>query len=87
MCKKLCIYFAYFDSCNRFVIFILCSHTGFFRMADDEAPSSPLSFKTPEEKLLYHSRIGDYQSVAELLNLRCEGRLDIDINCKGNCQV
>lgn len=55
-------------------------------MADDEARSSPITFRTPEEKLLHYSRTNDYKSVEELLVLRSEGKLLIDINCKGTNQ-
>lgn len=52
-------------------------------MAEDSAPSSPISFKSPEENLLYHSRTGDYEVVVELLNLwNIEN--GINLNCKGN---
>lgn len=53
-------------------------------MADDEAPPSPVIFKTAEENLLYHSRSGDYKAVTELLNCWVDKKLNLDINCKGD---
>lgn len=51
---------------------------------EESPPLSPVLHSDPQEQLLYSSRHGEFNEVKQLLEDNEAGKVEVDINCKGN---